>query len=526
MSLLNPEDEHVVFYGREVHRHNRQTTTTEGGHVFFKTWSGNFSYADDQNRAQLPPVIGAAVMPYPRLPVSKLNEALRLHHPDTTTTTTTTTAWELESIAISHVHLLGSLADFETLASCLKKCETLKTVLLSDAITSPLGTTNATATATGTSLSGFDTLIRALSLAPQLQEVSLQNMTVSPATLGHLCRSTSLVKLQILVSQSMGSLSGPMIQPLSLQLQQPVSVLRELRIFGLLDYDACDALSNMLVQNTCLQKLALKVKLVVPPGTNQDSTSPELLETATTTTQQSTSYSNHLPLLTALGSKRCSLTSLELYLSGSRTALENYVTHFGIVMRANPTMQHLNLILYQKRPPPSVVSSNSIGSDRSNSSSLWLMNQTLPSYNDNTLMATVMHRLVELLQHNYRLEQLTINHGLVELDKAIPMYLRLNRAGRRQLLLVEQGHNNNGRAMTTTTTVEDEQRAELELWIETLGRVRQDISCVFYLIKCHPTLFCGGRQDHDGREGEDDGVCQHQLPLKRKLPLSPTRSSS
>ena len=490
---LNPEDEHVALYGREVHHpHNRHSTASaaaiEGGHVLLKAWSGSFSYADDQNLAQ------AVVMPYPRLPVSKLNEALLLHQ----RTNTTTTTWELESISISHVHLLGSPSDFDILASCLQNCNSLKTVLLSDAITSPLSIPE-TATML---LSGFDTLIRALALAPQLQEVSLQNMRLLPATLGHLCCSKSLTKLQILVSQSMGSLRGSMIQPLAHPLQQSPSVLRELRIFGLLEYDACAALSKMLVQNTRLQKLAIKVKLQPPPIKAKKHTTTTLLKA----TQQSSS--NHLPLLAALGSQRCSLTSLELYLSGSRTDLEDYATHFGSVMRGNPSMQHLNLILYEKRHLSSASSSSS---DRSS----YLYN-SLHMNNNNTMMSTVMGRFVELLQDNYRLEQMTINHGLVELDEAIQMYLRLNRAGRRQLFLVE--HNN---SKSTTTAAQDEQRAELELWIETLGRVRQDISCVFYLIKCHPTLFCGQRQGC--REGEDDGG--HQLPLKRKLPLSPGPSS-
>jgi len=417
----------------------------------------------------------AGSLPYPRLLIRHLNDVLSKHD-----------VWQIESMQISHVQLLGTSEEFRTFASFVQKFQTLQTVLFSDAITSQQQPC------------GFDAILMALSNCSQLKEVSLQNMSsISPSAIGQLVRSDHLIKLQILLSPSsaINGVTGAMISPLVQHLSMPSSSLQELRIFGMLNPNACNVLSHMLVKNTSLRRVALKLRL-------------ENLTTAAPTTchQQSiTRFSfesrqnyNNLPLLSALESPGCSLRSLELYLLGSRTDLEYYIFHFGQALKCNKSLKHLQLVLY---PAHDATASATF----LRATSIALMSRPDQMDPQQAFLENIQDKLSKALCHNYVLHHLTINHGLVEVVPCSKMYLKLNRAGRGELLTTSRPHT---------------RAQELERWMTTLERVTSDVSCIYYLLSCHPTLFCGCETHHDSSFAGD--VTQLlQLPLKRKMDLGP-----
>lgn len=428
---LSSDDEHVSIYGRLVNQKN-------GSQLLLKGFTGIYGLVD-QNGLGLVGRNPPGGIPYPCLSVQKLIKAFTDEH-----------SWQIDTLKISNVQLVGNRWDFLKLASCIADCHTLKTIILGDSRTS-LVRDEATSV-----VSGFDAVVCALRNAPQLQEVSLQNMEeISSDALGELCQSTSIEKLQLFLSQSLfpaGGISGDYLHTMAQRLQAN-HTLKELRIIGVLDEDACRALSEMLLVNNTLQKIAVKIKI---RGGNQAEKSP-------------------LPFLAALESPSCSLTSLELYLSGRRQALEECCFDFRDALKANQSLKQLSVTFYgldfQGRGGVAAIRTNE----------LW------------------MSRMEETLEHNYMLRQVMINHGLLELSDKLKFYLRLNRAGRKSLL--KEGSNNQG---------EEDQLSELNLWVETLEKVKNDISCLFYIVSCAPTMLCGERDiSLTSREGAS-------LPLKRK----------
>ena len=156
-------DEHVVFYGRP-RRH------TPAGPIQLQSWTGCYNAPAhhleiEDDMENLTP---AGSLPYPRLLIRHLNDVLSKHD-----------VWQIESMQISHVQLLGTSEEFRTFASFVQKFQTLQTVLFSDAITSQQQPC------------GFDAILMALSNCSQLKEVSLQNMSsISPSAIGQLCAPT------------------------------------------------------------------------------------------------------------------------------------------------------------------------------------------------------------------------------------------------------------------------------------------------------------------------------------------------
>ena len=527
---LNPEDEHVSVHGRFVH----QKSTT--GQMLLKTWSGDFSHMDlwnlndhhglhrhDNNDDETEE--GRLQLPYPRLPVSRLNKCLEEHH----------NQWRVESIRISHVQLLGSRNEFEQLASYLTQCQTLKTVLLSDCKTSRSMTTRDDA-------SGFDTILEALSKTPQLQDVSLQNMSMSGDALGVLCRSATLTKLQVLQSQShlpTGCITGKMVRSMAYQLTTPsTSSLSNLRIFGVLDYEACRYLSEMLLVNRTLQKLSFRIKL--QPSTTTSATAI----TPATADQTSNAHDDEMPLLAALRSPSCCLSNLELYLSGARPDIDCYAKSFCKALQSNTSLQHLNIILFGLESAASLFHLG--GGTRGSLMSGGRNNSIIATLHTNSVW---MEQLEGLLRqgNNYVLQQVLMNHGMLDMSDAIKMYLRLNRAGRGELLRSrtcstasssdENNNHNQGMeglsleqsvvaARSDTVVAQDEisnstrettravRASEIEAWIDTLDRVKTDVSSIYYLLACNPTLFCGHFLFGE-RQGDMYAGSGH-LPLKRK----------
>ena len=439
---------------------------------------------------------------YPSLPIYQLLNVIAAEH-----------QWSIESIRISHVRLLGTRLEFQQLARCLAQCHALSTVILGDSRTDFVsysvsqGVEHPLNTLTGDGesqsmlgCSGLDAMVSALGKASHLQEVSLQNIPdLSSEALGALCLSSSIVKLQLLLSQSVlptGSISGNYIQPLTQTLKHN-HTLKELRIFGVLDYDACHHVSQMLLVNTKLQKLALKIKLK-PSDSNINSYNnntfgshdEELMETTRTDNSPSPLTLASLPLLTALASSACSLTSLEIYISGARTDLEKYATAFTAALRVNQSLTQLNVIFYGLETFLT-TSTTMLSLGGGGGGGGW---GALAAMRTNELW---MSQLGEILQHgNYTLHQILINHGMFELSDAVKLYLRLNRAGRRHLLTANQEMAPSNHGCRGATTVK---QSEMGLWVETLARVRDDLSCIFYLVSCNPTLFCGEQQHRKER---------------------------
>lgn len=418
---FSSDDEHVSLYGTPVHQN--------GSQVLLKTFTGIYGFVDEDGQELVrrnPP----GAMPYPCLSIKKIIKAF------------TDEQWNIESLRISHVQLVGNRLDFVKLASCIASCHTLKTVMLGDSRTSFLRGDEDESMMH----SGFDAVMAALSRSACLQEVSLQNMEeISSEALGDLCASTSLEKLQLLMSQSFlptGGISGDYIRSMAQRLRSN-QTLKELRIFGVLEQEACHYVSQMLLENRSLQKIALKIKL--KPNRN-----------------------TAMPLFRALASPSCCLTSMEFYLSGSRQDLEACSDSFRDALKANQSIKQLNVIFYGLD-----IHSRGGGLAAIRTNMLW------------------MERLEEAMEHNYVLQQVMINHGLLELSDKVKLYLRLNRAGRGVLL----NHSEDGRS------------TELSSWVETLSRVKNDTSSLFYLVSCAPTLLCGPRLLN-----EDCG----NLPLKRK----------
>lgn len=421
---FSSDDEHVSLYGTLMHQN--------GSQVLLKTFTGIYGFVDENGQELVlrnPP----GAMPYPCLSIKKLIKAF------------TDEQWNIESLRISHVQLVGNRLDFVKLASCIASCHTLKTVMLGDSRTSLL---RGGGTEEDESMmhSGFDAVLAALSRSACLQEVSLQNMEeISSEALGELCASTSLEKLQLLMSQSLlptGGMSGDYLRSMAKRLRSN-QTLKELRIFGVLEEEACHYVSQMLLVNRSLQKIALKIKL--KPDRN-----------------------TAMPLFRALASPSCSLTSMEFYLSGSRQDLEACSDAFRGALKANQSLKQLNVIFYGLDIHSR---GGGLGSIRTNL--LW------------------MERLEEALEHNYAMQQVLINHGLLELSEKVKLYLRLNRAGRGALL----GHSEDGRS------------TELSTWVETLSRVKNDTSSLFYLVSSAPTLLCGSSLLNEA---------SGNLPLKRK----------
>jgi hypothetical protein len=494
-------DQHVCLYGKP---HNQKL----GGPLLIKTLTGSYGYTDENGHD-----VAAAnhlhhngegellARRYPSLPIGQFLNAFAAEQ-----------QWCIESIRISHVQLLGTHRQFQKLAHCLTQCHTLKTIIVGDSRTdfllysaedeeqSMCAVAKEEESQRTLACSGLDAMVSALAKASQLQEVSLQNVPeLSSEALWNLCQSTSIEKLQLLLSQSVlptGCITGDYIRPMTQSLQHN-QTMKELRIFGVLDCDACWHVSQMLLVNTALQKLALKIKLTSSESTIQGndaygSDDEDMMDMDHSDNSQPSGAksSETLPLLSALASPFCSLTSLEIYISGSRADLEKYATAFAAALRLNQSLTQLNVVFYGL---DTFLATSTTLSVRGGGGALAAMRT-------NELW---MSRLTEILQHgNYTLHQILINHGMLELSDAVKLYLRLNRAGRRHLLTASNEETSTGSSAALV------RRSEIDLWVETLARVRNDLSCLFYFLSCNPSMFC--RQDaHRGERARSSLVSYH-----------------
>ncbi|CAB9497376.1 expressed unknown protein [Seminavis robusta] len=499
---FGPDDEHVSLYGKPLYQ--------RGGQLLLKTLTGSYGYADENGHEVLAANNRNNPQRYPSLPVDRLLKAFAQEQ-----------QWCIESIRISHVQLLGTTGQFQKLASCLTQCHTLKSVIFGDSRTASLVSSGGDSSMEHSSLEttttnnhseehyawcGFDTMVGALSKAPHLQEVSLQNMPeLSGQALGALCRSTSISKLQLLLSQSVlptGSITGDYLRNMTESLQTN-QTMKELRIFGVLDYDACHYLSQMLLVNRTLQKLALKIKLKPSAQTTSHIHDDNNLEECHLPLVAPSTHSP-LPLLDALASPQCSLTSLEIYISGSRPDLEAYATAFTAALQVNQSLQHLNVIFYGLDTTTAIAAAATGGAGAT-------LGGALAAMRTNELWMT---RLAQTLKNgNYTLQQILINHGLLDLTDVVKFYLRLNRAGRKQICqfrsaVVDDAERDedfvyDDRVVTSSpsssavTMITAPRPSEFDLWVATLARVRNDLSCIFYFLSCNPTLFCGADNNNN-----------------------------
>lgn len=401
------DDEHVEFYGR---RANQKTDSK----LLLKSFTGIYGHLDELGGHGLAQEF-PDTMPYPCVAVERLVSVFKDEQ------------WEVDTLKINHVQLVGKRCDFHKLAGCISTCQTLKTVIFGDSKTS-LRSNEST-------VSGFDALIGAMRLSPSLADVSLQNMDeISGEALGELCQSTSIEKLQIFLSPSLlpaDGISRDYLQNVAQKLHTN-QTMKELRIIGVLGDDACRAFSDMLLVNKTLEKIAVKIK--VKPATEGD---------------------DPLPLFEALRSPCCSLSSLEIYLSGCRKDLEDCSDAFRDALQSNQSLKQLNLTFY--------------GMDLHGRGGLATLHTN----------AVWMKSMEDALEQNYVLRQVMLNHSLLELSKKVKLYLRLNRAGRK--ILLETGNNYQAK---------DSRSSELNQWVDTLAKVKDDLSCLYYIISCAPTMFC------------------------------------
>lgn len=428
LSMVGTEDEHVVLFGRQKNIYANPVEDQED-QLIVKTFTGQYEANTDNLDAW------TAADAFPSLSVEKLTTAL------------SDKKWGIESIRISHVQLKGTMFEFIKLASCLKQCNTLKSVLLCD---------SRTCLQTGGSIvslqTGFDSIINALSKASNVQEVTLQNMPVSSEALAELWGSSSLEKLMVMISPSMlptGNITGKFIAPMAKRLQFNKK-LKDLRIVGVLDYEACSILTKTLQVNKVLEKLSVKVKL-----------------------KPARSCHEKLPLIQAIRSSSCKVKDLELYLSGCRQDIEIYAASLTDALKYNQSLKSLNVVFYgiDLQGRGAVVATKT--------KQVW------------------MELFTEVVERNFQLEQVMLNHGLVDLSDTVKFYLKLNRVGRRYLFgsLQVAGKKNNGEIVTCTgdeskTTREALVISEDDLWLEALIKLRDDVPCIHYLLANNPGFLC------------------------------------
>ena len=229
--------------------------------------------------------------------------------------------------------------------------------------------------------------------------------------------------------------------------------------------DRCDSLSEesawvvaeMLGQNGSLVKLQLVVK----------------------------SFVHAIPMACALQQNKASqLQELSLRTYHNHDAIMN---HPAAAAAAAAAAAH-------PPPPPTAAAERQQGRRRSPPATATGTTASRPD--DNIPTPSVYDAFSEMLQHNYSMLKLELLQGhpmrpMWATDPTLNFFLKVNRAGRRRLLvdhnrMATETTNGNGKS----TTMDTQQQHQYELWWETIIAARADVECSFYFLSLNPSLCC------------------------------------
>ncbi|CAB9503767.1 expressed unknown protein [Seminavis robusta] len=390
----------------------------------------------------------------------------------------------LEYLSLHRVKLQGTLSEFAALGDCLKRNESLNKIHLSGCssivVTAEEDESSSTTTMDG---QGMDWILEALGNMALLETVHLDAIDhLSASAFTAICQSQSIHKMELWNMADDLNRHGPAIaKALSTRQSQNHNTgggLHELEISSNLQRPAGNAMIEMLHCNTTLDSIGLdleyaeygeplsQVLLQQPacdnnnnndPNNNNSNASLKTLHLRLVADEEEESAIEDPPQdhddATNDGTEpdaegvNDSDSDNETTTTSVETATLANAKMLLTALESNDTLEHLHMNFYHISP--------------------------------DDVQSTLIPCVEQLLQINFVLKDLTLRgrHDFTHLSDKARFGLRLNRAGRYELLL--GGNNNNDGGLAPRTK-----------WIDTIAAHQQEVDIVFYLLSTNPSLCC------------------------------------
>ena len=389
----------------------------------------------------------------------------------TTTTTTTSNAvnssssvsGQVEYLHLHCVKLAGCKADFDAFADTIRNsiCIThvhlhsCSSVFLSNESVDNGNVSNETNLSDLEENYGINSLIQSLADLPSLATLHLDDVHhLKSTTLVALCKAPALNSTEI---WNMGDVINRHGQAMASILAQNQTSLRELEISSNLEAVAGQSVIAMLRNNTTLHTLGLDIDYVDGFGASLASVFLPEHNTTLKTLHLRLVGNESAPTAKDADGEESSGTEMDSRENKQKTRESKTFCNACTLIEAlkhNISLEHLHMNFYQLTP--------------------------------DSVSEALVEPVSELLQTNFVLKNLTLRgqHTFVRLGPELDFLLKLNRAGRYNLLAGDAISNNNNKFSDTRCGLAAP-RAE---WVEAISNNQNDASIVFYLVSMNPSL--------------------------------------